>query len=245
MGAVRQRVIEASNDAFLRLRRNRRIDPRDLVPAGTPVKINLGSGLEVAPGWINLDASPNAMLSRWPTPALEVLYKQSGSNVYMGLDEYVTRLKSNRFIHHELTSSLPFVDASVNYIFSSHFVEHLTRPQCVIVLSEALRVLHSDGVIRIGAPDLEVAIDLYAHGEQRRMLDDFFYRPETGRLAQHRYMYDFSLLADILHEVGFVSVERRMFHEGQVPDLDLLDNRPEQTLFVEARRASPQRHSAP
>ena len=31
------------------------------------VKVNVGSGLAVAPGWINLDGSLNAVVAKWPS----------------------------------------------------------------------------------------------------------------------------------------------------------------------------------
>jgi hypothetical protein len=68
------------------------------------------------------------------------------------------------------------------------------------------------------------------------MLKDFFYRSEAGRLAQHRYLYDFALLQNALEDAGFVDIERAEYRRGRVPDLDLLDNRPDQTLFVEAKK---------
>ena len=215
------------------LGQRRRLEPETLVDEPV-VKINLGSGLEVAPGWINVDASLNALISRWPGPLQSALYTRSGYSAFVGREEYLRRLRSNCFVHADLTRAFPFVDASADFLFTSHFLEHLTRDHCIRVLREARRVLKPDGVIRVGVPDLELAVDLYQAGEARRMLDEHFYRPEQGRLAQHRYMYDFSLLAGALEEAGFADVRKRSYREGDVPDLELLDNRPDETLFVEA-----------
>ena len=49
-------------------------------------------------------------------------------------------------------------------------------------------------------------------------------------------MYDFELLHDTLEAAGFASIERCAFAEGRAPDLSLLDNRSDETLFVEAVR---------
>ena len=49
-------------------------------------------------------------------------------------------------------------------------------------------------------------------------------------------MYDFELLRDVLEKIGYKDIRRCLFNEGGVPDLSLLDNRPEETLFVEACR---------
>ena len=50
----------------------------------------------------------------------------------------------------------------------------------------------------------------------------------------HLWMYDAPSLTAMLTEAGFVSVTICEFGSGQVPDCDLLDNRPEESLYVEA-----------
>ena len=39
------------------------------------VKVNLGSALNVAKGWINFDASLNAFFANWPTTFLKLFYR--------------------------------------------------------------------------------------------------------------------------------------------------------------------------
>jgi hypothetical protein len=60
--------------------RGRCIDPVRLAKGAVTVKINLGCGLAVAPGWINVDASLNAFFASWSSGVHKVLYKLSGSN---------------------------------------------------------------------------------------------------------------------------------------------------------------------
>jgi predicted SAM-dependent methyltransferase len=227
--------MDAAGTSAVHLRSRRRVDPRALVPNGE-VKVNLGSGLEVAPGWINVDASLNALIAGWPRWMQAGLFRLSGYNALVDRDEYLRRLGSNTFVHGDLTRDLPFVNASVDFVFCSHVLEHLSRQQSIHLLQEAHRILQSSGVIRVGVPDLERAVDLYRAGNAREMLDRYFFRSDAGRLAQHRYLYDFPLLEEALREAGFSHVERREFREGAVPDLVQLDNRPEQTLFVEAAK---------
>ena len=70
------------------------------------------------------------------------------------------------------------------------------------------------------------------------MLRDYFFVDESDSFyARHKYMYDFELLKEKLNAAGFNDVERRNYQEGEAPDLNLLDNRPEESLFVEARKA--------
>jgi hypothetical protein len=45
-----------------------------------------------------------------------------------------------------------------------------------------------------------------------------------------------ALRKDELESVGFREVARCDYRQGRTPDLESLDNRPEETLFVEARK---------
>jgi predicted SAM-dependent methyltransferase len=232
---ARRYLVDALGRLAILLRRRRTIDPQELVDA-KPVKLNLGSGLEVAPGWINVDASLNAVIARWPRPLQTLGFGLSGYKHQIERDEYLRRLRSNFFVHTDLTEPLPFASESADFIFCSHLLEHLTRAQGLGLLTDAHRILRPRGTIRVAVPDLDVAIALYAEGKAREMLDHYFYRPESGRLAQHRSMYNYALLAELLREAGFATVERREYREGTVPDLRQLDNRPEESLFVEASK---------
>ncbi|MBI5925022.1 MAG: hypothetical protein HY836_05430 [Aquabacterium sp.] len=54
--------------------------------------------------------------------------------------------------------------------------------------------------------------------------------------ARHKYMYDFPMLKALLEQVGFKDVVRCQLQGGQVPDIKILDNRPKESLFVEASK---------
>lgn len=199
------------------------------------VKLNLGCGLAVAKGWINIDGSLNSLVAPWPQLAHKLLYRFSGARRYYSLQQYCGILSCHRFLHWDLAYGIPFPDASVAYIYTSHFMEHLFKKDAAALLKEARRVLKPGGVLRISVPDLEYALSLYAAGEKRRMLSDYFFVEDLESfLARHKYMYDFELLSEVLREAGFSDVRRCSFGQGAVPDLETLDNRPEDSLFVEA-----------
>jgi len=201
-----------------------------------PVKINLGCGLSVAPGWINVDGSLNALFAEWPKPVHRFLYRLSGSSQYIAFEEYHKLLHENRFVFHNLEYGLPFVDRCADFIYSAHFVEHLTKQDGAHLLTEAFRVLKPGGRIRISVPDLAYAVSLYK-SETERMLDSYLFVEHRGSyFARHKYMYDYQLMKATLERIGFTDVSRCSYRQGRVPDVVLLDNRPEDSLFVEASR---------
>lgn len=67
------------------------------------------------------------------------------------------------------------------------------------------------------------------------MLENYFFVDDlSSYLARHKYMYDIELLSEFLTQAGFKQVTRCAFKIGTTPDISILDNRPEETLFVEA-----------
>lgn len=198
---------------------------------------NLGCGLAVVPGWINVDASLNALFAGLPVELLNILYRVSGANRYYNKEVYCSLLSENRFVFHDLSRSLPFKSESVDYFYSSHFFEHLFRDDAIRLLREIKVALKNSGVIRIAVPDLSYAISLYNSTEKNKMLDDYFFVNDlSSYLARHKYMYDFEILSKILIDLGYKNIKKCAFGEGCVPDLKQLDNRQNDTLFVEAAR---------
>ncbi len=199
-----------------------------------PVKVNLGSGLHVAEGWLHVDGNIHALFAGWPTLVLRRLYRSSNTVGWLPEAEYVRRLRAYRFVHHDLERPLPFADGTVDYVYSSHVIEHFHREDARRLLAEVRRILRPGGCVRICVPDLEHAVGLYRAGEREAALEYFFAPAGAGYFRQHRYMYDIELMRALLEGAGLRDVQRRGYREGQVPDLEQLDNRPEETLYVEA-----------
>jgi len=200
---------------------------------GDVVKVNAGSSLVVTNGWINVDGSPHVLFAGWPKPVLRLLYRVSDAKNWCGDAEYYLRqLKSHSFVHHRLEYGLPFSSESVDFVYSSHVLEHFYPYVAERVLRDAYRALRNGGRLRLCVPDLQHAYELYAQGHKEKALS-YFFEERHGEFSRHRYMYDFDLLAALLGKVGFRSIERCAYRNGLVPDLDRLDNRPEETLYVE------------
>jgi predicted SAM-dependent methyltransferase len=201
------------------------------------VKINIGCGLSVAKGWLNIDGSLNAMFASWPKWMHSVLYRLSGARQYYSVEQYCAILKTNQFLHHDLSLSLPLKNNAVDFIYSSHFFEHLFKDEASNLLVECARALKPGGIIRISVPDLAYAVSLYGLGRKAEMLEDYFFVVNKGSyLSRHKYMYDFDMLKVTLEQAGFSDVRRCEYRQGETPDIEVLDVYPEVSLFVEAAR---------
>ena len=139
------RVQRAFVDRVTRLAGWLRRSHRVAVPSHGPVKVNLGSSLLAAEGWVNVDGALSALVASWPTPALRLFYRLAGIRAHMSEAEYIEVLKRNRFVHHNLEYGIPLPDASADFAFASHFLEHLSKAHGEHLVRETLRVLRPGG----------------------------------------------------------------------------------------------------
>jgi predicted SAM-dependent methyltransferase len=223
-------LIDALNSLITSAKRSQLV-----LPHGNPVKVNIGSYLLVEQGWINVEGTVHALLAGKTKLLARLMYRHSHVREVLNSEqEYVDILQKHTFVHHDLKYGLPFPNASVDYIYASHVLEHFYPEVAQHLLEESYRVLKLGGRARICVPDLRHAVSLYEQGNRDRALEYFFQGPRVTPFHRHKYMYDFEILGTALQNAGFSSVQRQAFRQGRVPDIDKLDNRPEETLFVEA-----------
>lgn len=218
-------------------------------------KVNLGSGTTCLDDWINIDSSFNARLAKYPR--LRYLLFKIGilPKKYYELP-WSDHIQSTMV--RDVRKKLPFDDEYIDFIYSSHHIEHLRKDEAEKVLKECFRVLKRGGLIRLVVPDLELMarnylkeieeilnegkrdylpserfLDLLNMGEKTRtpfILKIF----SSGR---HRWMYDQFSLTALLESCGFVDVQKRGYKEGVVPDIEFLDNQPDNSLWLEAQKS--------
>lgn len=207
------------------------------------VKINLGSGTSLAPGWIGYDSSPNALLAKIPG-LRRLLYwlrviDQQHLNVSWPREIRVRNLARRK---------LPHASSSVDFIYSSHFFEHVSRAAADRLFRECYRVLRPNGVFRIAVPDLHANVKSYLSGYKRwsaadvengptpaeqflEALNGLWTRPK--RRSYHRYMYDDQSLTRALGSAGFRDIRRCGFRESKISDIHQVETRTD-SLYVEA-----------
>lgn len=200
--------------------------------------INLGCGLSIAPGWINIDNSPNARLSKY-SPLKWTLWKLG----VLSKAQYDASWPKSIAVR-DLKKPLPYKDSSIDYVYTAHFLEHLSRDDGQKLLREAFRVLKPLGLIRVVVPDLSIGARQYVARMQSNPNDpsaapEFLNWLQLSRTAvrdPHLWMYDAASLTTILSECGFINPVVCEYRQGRVPDCEILDNRPEESLYLEAEK---------
>lgn len=107
-----------------------------------------------------------------------------------------------------ILKGLPFADESVDAVFSSCMLEHLTKDQAQKHLSECFRVLRQGGVCRIVVPDLENVCREYL-----RMLE--LVRNDEAYRAKYDY-----ILIELIDQMTRMYSGGEMLKYWQSPDKD-------------------------
>jgi predicted SAM-dependent methyltransferase len=161
---------------------------------------------------------------------------------WINIDE---RSADHRVMLSDLRGELPFTSDKVDFIYSEHFWEHLTREYGQRLAWECWRVLKPGGVLRISTPCLKTLLDDYdackldrisrdvwAPASPARMLN------EAMRLWGHEFIYDEDEMFASLAACGFRDIQTS--HYGFSPHEALVgaESRPNdgEALIVEATK---------
>ena len=128
----------------------------------------------------------------------------------------------------DATKRFPIKSNSVLYIFSEHFIEHISRCSVLSFFSESFRVLKPGGALRISTPDLESLTYAYLNNtdqiselnQHSRKLGYRFAEYSVDVLNRvfmedrHVCLYDSSVLEQMLTTVGFINITRHKVGES-------------------------------
>jgi predicted SAM-dependent methyltransferase len=144
----------------------------------------------------------------------------------------------------DLRKPLPFASASVDRIYSEHFIEHLDHRDGASLLRDCRRLLKADGVLRIATPDLPALVEAYRGDWQDQ---DWLRWPghewidsAAKMLNQcfqgwgHKFLYDAKELEGALTEAGFTEIRRCKIGESSHAELSGLETRLDSLLIFEA-----------
>jgi predicted SAM-dependent methyltransferase len=144
----------------------------------------------------------------------------------------------------DIRAGLPVPADEFDYVVSMHALQEIPYRELDGVLRELRRVLKPGGILRLGLPDLDRAIDAYVRGDA-----DYFHIKDdevkslAGKLSVQmtwygasRSLLTFDFLAELCLKAGFARVCRCEFRQTASlhPDIVSLDNRRRETFFLEA-----------
>lgn len=190
--------------------------------------VQFGCGWSAPRGWVNYDASPTLRFER--LPLIGRLYTKNASrfpdDVLLG----------------DIVEGLPHPPGSVDGIYASHVLEHLSEQDCRQALRNVFALLKPGGTFRLIVPDLEWRARSYLDAAARGDADAahaFMHssflgaqqrsRTLLGRLkdmlgnSAHLWMWDRRSMSHALEEAGFDRIRVCAFGDAADPEFALAE----------------------
>ena len=112
-------------------------------------------------------------------------------------------------------------DGTVDLIYNCHVLEHFKRREVHKVLTEWLRVLKPDGILRISVPDFASLCEVYQrHGHKLELVIGALFGRQDYLYNIHYNVFDFPTLSKALEAVGFAQVRRYDWRETEHAAID-------------------------
>jgi predicted SAM-dependent methyltransferase len=153
-----------------------------------------------------------------------------GSGSKKGTQGWTTiDIVSGADIEWNLLNPIPLSENSVDVIYSSHLLEHLSYKEMINVLNGWFRILKPNGKLMICVPDASHYLRAYHNSDTIQEFIPQFYQPAFNYHSaidyinyiaymdgSHKHLFDQENLHAILQFVGFVNIKERPFD----PSLD-------------------------
>jgi predicted SAM-dependent methyltransferase len=101
-----------------------------------------------------------------------------------------------------------FENNSVDLIYSSHMLEHLSRKDSMRALQRWFAVLKTGGVLRLSVPDLQAVFEYYMFSKDLDTLFGFLYGSQKYFHSFHYMGWDERTLRRDLELVGFENIKK-------------------------------------
>ena len=148
---------------------------------------------------------------------LELGSSKKGSNGFTTVDQDRADITWN------LKRGIPLRDESVDFIYSSHLLEHIPYQELMIFLKECKRVLKEDGIFSVCVPNAGYYLNAYFKGEvfechnvwEEAKVDTGSKIDQLNYVAYlndaHKYLFDDENLVNTLLTAGFSNAQIREF----------------------------------
>jgi SAM-dependent methyltransferase len=174
------------------------------------VCVHYGCGSVSPANWINIDNSPTLILQN--KFLLKYLFKK----------KYFNR----NVIYGDIRKKMPFKNNSVDLLFCSHVLEHMTYDDCILSLRNSYNLLKYNGTFRIIMPDLNSYISIYLEEKNnfncnaaynfnlntmlgyKQVPNNIFKKLLFSfRNSNHLFLWDYDLLKSQLEIIGFKNIK--------------------------------------
>jgi len=216
------------------------------------MRLNLGCGNTLIDGFINVDNSPSAILSRLPMPILRLMEKIRLINIHQS--EFAQKLRSKKkdFVWSNCLK-LPFREGSADLCYSSHMIGWcFSESQTRAFLTEIDRVTKPGGFVRLSFFDFDKRVDEFLQHRDTAVLlqcmplgnRDFYFREKLKFLFSPNMRGGMVMNRDtmirLLQERNFRNIQTMKAGETTIPPelvgaLDLYE-RSEESVYVECVR---------
>lgn len=203
--------------------------------------VQFGCGLSAPKGWLNLDSSPLLRLQKLPMVGQLMPAGPFGrfpSNVFYG----------------DIVRGLKLPNESVERLYCSHILEHLSLSDMRKALAECRRILNSDGTFRLVLPDLNYFISEYSLSQAPDASIKFMQETYLGKESRargltgfirewlgnsnHLWMWDYKSMKHELEEAGFRKVRRAEYNDSEFAQFKTVEDAERWTnaLGIECRK---------
>lgn len=205
--------------------------------------VQFGCGLCAPESWVNFDSSLALRLQHIPL-----------------LGALVPSGPFGRFPHNvcygDIIQGLPLPDNSIDLLYCSHVLEHLTVDEVRLALTNCHRHLKPGGIFRLVLPDLEAMAQQYVQSSDPDAVHEFMRLTWLGKEVQNRsllaffkewvsrgrhlWMWDYKALAQELANVGFHNILRVRFGDSGIPEFTAVED-PERWTYelgIQCQKAS-------
>jgi predicted SAM-dependent methyltransferase len=193
-------------------------ESRNFMTQNKMTRFHLGCGTNFLNGWLNINY--------WEHLEQGKLYANPNQT------------NGTVLLNHDLRLGIPTDRNSLDAIYHSHFLEHLTYFDGLDFLQKCYEALKIGGIHRLVVPDLEAFAKAYVTQDsfflkkyKEHVLTDDQNRYETnasifmGMLHNHEHKcgYDWETLRWALERAGFVRIRRMLFQESDLSDISVVE----------------------
>jgi len=208
--------------------------------------VQFGCGTDAPSGWRNFDAGPIFWMQKYLPFSKSMLVRRGHPDYPVQNIEYA-----------DVTQGLPLESQSVQAVYCSHVLEHLSLSGFRRATRNVFEYLKPGGLFRLVVPDLEYLINQYKADTSAEAASNFIRDANLGEFedgrsieslprmlfgrSRHLWMWDYRGIEAELSSVGFVDIRRAQYNDSAEDRFKEVENpgRWENCLGVECRRPNP------